>query len=340
MKLYILTPFPDIITYNNYMNIWFKMNDWTDAIKNNKLNIDVKYIYIDSKIDPNYEEDYLLVADILSQTTDYYEKNVCLFKKENRFVVVYECLLNSAHRLKFDYIIKNFSFIFQNSTKMTKKKNVFWIPCYNYFMKHEKYSNTKDKFCCVSPIYDLGFSAPFDPKRVERVKIIQQICQKDNRIHIYGPEKWKEIVPLNNFIGKLPNEEIVGIRGEFSLEEKIRNKCEILSQYKFVFVFENIFIDGFITEKLIEALYSDSIVIYYGPSNIKDMYHNLFNQGVINGHDYNIDEILSLMNNMNQEEYNERVCKIKSLRDRLNYENSSENIKNIVIGKVKEYIKK
>lgn len=338
MKLYILVPNSIIPTYNNYMNNWFKMNDWNDVIIKNNCNFEIEYLNQNSEINPNINEDYLLVTDILSGNKNYYEKIINLFKKENKFVMIYECFMHIGHRWKFEYATKNFNIIFQNSIKLTQKKNIFWIPCYNYFMKHPSYCNTKDKFCCVSPIFDLGFSAPLDNKRTERIGIIKEFCAKDNKIHVYGHKDWIKHISSENYIGKIPNEEDEGIRGVFNLEEKIINKCNLLSQYKFVLVFENLFVDGFVSEKLVESLYSDSVVIYYGPKNIKEMYRNLFTNGVINGHDYDTNQILYMMNYISDEEYENRVKKIRSIRNVLNYENSSENVKDIVINKIKDYI--
>lgn len=177
-------------------------------------------------------------------------------------------------------------------------------------------------------------------KRIERIEIIKKLCKNGKKIHVYGNGDWKEHIPSENYIGKIPNENESGLRGNFDLKEKIKNKCMLLSQYKFVLVFENLFVDGFVTEKLVESLYSDSVAVYYGPKNIKNMYHNLFIQGVINGHDYNCENSIKMMNNMDSIEYNNRVDKIQLTREKLNYDNSSENTKIYVISKIKEEINK
>lgn len=340
MVLYILTPHTYNTSYNNYMNNYFKLNNWTEAINKYNPNISIEYIFPEYKISPNINEDYLLVTDIQSkQFIKYYNDYVVLFKKENRFVMIYECLMHNIHIWKYKYITDNFNLIFQNSTKLSQKHNILWIPCYNFYMKHNFYNNTKDKFCCVSPIFNIGDSLD-DKKVLERVKIIKDFCNKDNRIHVYGTNKWKNEISPINFKGNIPNEGTSGITGNFNLEEKIKNKCELLSQYKFNLVFENLFIDGFVSEKLVESLFSNSIIIYYGPKNIKFLYPDLFDNGVINGHDYTVDEIVNIMNNMSNEEYKERIAIIQSLRDQLNWNNSSENIKNIVMDKIKQYINK
>ena len=335
---YILVPYIYDISYNNYMNNWFKMNNWEEALQKNMLNVTVTYIYPNTKINPDYNEDFLLVTDIqLQKIKQYYDDYIALFNKNKRFVVIYECLMHNVHTWKYKYVVENFNVIFQNSTKLTKKKNIFWIPCWNYYMKHDNYSDNKSNYCCVSPIFNIGRERN-DSKVLERVKLIKEFCDKDNRIHVYGTDKWKYEIPLGNFKGKIPGEESVGITGDFNLEEKIKNKCELLSQYKFNLVFENIFVDGFVSEKLVEALYSNSVIIYYGPKNIKDIYSDLFDEGVVNGHDHSVCDILEFMNNMTDNEYKNRVNKIKNLRDELNWNNSSENIKSIVMKKINEFM--
>lgn len=338
MKLYILTPYPGDTSYNNYMNNFFKLNNWDEFKIDN-----VEFIYINkSKIIPDIEKDYLLVCDIQNiNIIEYYDSHIQLFKKENRIVFIYECLMHLEHQWKINYVKDNFNIIFQNCTDLLDE-NIFWIPCWNLFIDSSKYTinNIKKKYCCVSPIFNLGLSLPLDRKRMERIKIIREYCENNRRIHVYGNEEWENYIPLINFVGGLPNEATNGMYGNQNLEEKILNKCRVLSNYKFILVFENIFVNGFITEKLIESLYTDSVVIYYGAPNIKKMdnYCDLFNEGIINGHDYNVNELLHIMSTMNNIEYENRIKNIRLIRDKLNYEGSSQNIKNIVVDAVKSII--
>jgi hypothetical protein len=313
MKLYILIPYEHDITYNNYMNNYFKMNDWKDSFYKNNINIEFEYILFGSKkiINPNFEEDLLLLTDIQIQPlTKYYNKFIRLFKKENRIVMIYECLLHNNHQWKINYIKDNFAFSFQNSS--FDNINSFWIPCYHYQIQHEDYSSNKTKFCCVNPIYRIGNNTN-DTGAKKRVLLIKKFCDKNKNIHVYGNKKWAKYISSTNFIGNLPNEEFAGTCGKFDLDFKVRNKCRVSSQYKFNLIFENLFVDYYVTEKLLESLYSNSVVIYYGPPNIEQLYPDLFEEGsgAINGHKYSVDQILRLMTNMNNDEYVLRVNKIK-----------------------------
>lgn len=343
MRLYFLIPYPLGTTYNNYMNNHFEFNNWDECKKYFSDIPNMEFIYIniaDPKliIDPDYENDYLLVCDIqVLNIKKYYEDYIHLFKKEKRFVFIYECLFHNIHQWKIDYVKSNFQIIFQNSNDLVSP-GIFWIPCCNLFIKHKNYNSEKNNSCVVSPIYDLGFSENLDEKRIERIKIIKEYCSKESSIHVYGSSGWKNHIPLINFMGNIPGENEPGTYGIINLEEKIISKCKLLSKYKFVLVFENLFVNGYVTEKLVESLFSNSVVIYYGPPDIKEMYPYLFNFGIINGHDHTVSEILSIMKKMDNTEYNKRVQTIKLYRNKLNYENSSKNLKNMVMKKIKEVI--
>ena len=334
MNLYILIPYKNDEIYDNYMNKNFKFDDF------DKYNTIYNIIYINGgNIVPNYNIDYLLVCDIQSlYIKSYYDKYMPLFKKEHKICFIYECLSHNCHNWKIKYIFDNFGLIFQNMSEFAKLKNVHWIPTCNLYIKHDKYNIKKTKFCAVSPIFDIGLHNPIDNKRIERVNIIKEYCDKNENIHIYGTNSWVQIVKSCNYIGKLPNEDNIGIVGKFDLKQKIINKCKVLSEYKFILVFENMFIDGYITEKFVESMYSDNIVIYYGPKNIKTMYPDLFNYGMINGHEYNVDNIIDIMNTMTDDEYNKRVDTIKKLRDNINFNNSSEIIKKNIMSTMINYI--
>lgn len=346
MKLYLLTPYPYDTSYNNYMNNYFKFNNWA-----NMLDDILECVYINtyqtegSLLQGNVpnKNDYLLVCDIQNiNIQKYYDDYIHLFEKDKRFVFLYECLMHDIHKWKIDYVKNNFKLIFQNCTDLVSlcKEHICWIPCWNLYIKHDNYNSKKKGFCVVSPIFDLGLKKPLDEKRTERLKLIREYCTYSSKIHVYGNQEFEEYIPLINFVGKLPNEETCGLYGSVNIEEKIINKCKLLSKYKFVLVFESLFVNGFVSEKLVESLYSNSVVIYYGPPNIEEIYPDLFKDCVFNGHKYNVKEIMQIMENMSEEEYEKRVNGAVKLRDDLNYNNSSENIKKIVAAKIKEEIKK
>lgn len=335
--LYILIPHPECKIYTNYMINYFKFHDFSTININNTA---IKYIQIDNdNIDIN-NDDYLLVADIRSFVNlSYYDNVIKKFNKKNRFVFIYESIMYKRHLWKKQYLLNNFELIFLNSSIIVESnKNIYWIPVPNLYIQHSNYSNKKDKFCVVSPIFDLGILGKRDLEREKRLYIIKDFCDKMDNIDVYGSDQWLKIISKKNYVGLLPNENESGMNAKSFIDEKIKNKINTLSTYKFILVFENLFTDGYITEKLVESLYSSSVIIYYGPLNIKTIYNDLFDMCVINGHDYTIDQLINIMNNMTEIEYNLRINKMITIRDMLNINNNSENIKKFIISKITNYI--
>ena len=51
----------------------------------------------------------------------------------------------------------------------------------------------------------------------------------------------------------------------------VNSKLETMSQYDFALCFENMIMDGYITEKIFDCFYSGTIPIYWGPKNIESL---------------------------------------------------------------------
>jgi hypothetical protein len=341
INLYHLLPDPSDRVYTKMMRNYFKWHDFTDIMHNKNVN----YIQIESSNNLNItENDYIIVSDIRTNPqhdTKYYENNIKLFNKDKRIIFLYESIIHNSHKWKYEFVIKNFKYIFTNAQKIAKKyESVYWIPTCNLQIEHPTYNTEKTKFCMVSPIFDLGLYAYKNGELPPRVKIIKDLCEKNDNIHVYGNEQWKNLVSSKNFIGKLPGEDNAGIYTQMDFSDKIKNKCQTMSDYKFVLVFENLFSDGYVTEKLVESLFSNNVVIYYGSTNIETIYPDLFDMGVINGHKYSLDEIIDLMNNMTDDEYYIRVKNISSFKNDLMIQNSSENVKKFVVDTVLSIIDK
>lgn len=71
--------------------------------------------------------------------------------------------------------------------------------------------------------------------------------------------------------------------------------------------------DGYITEKIIDALMCGSLPIYFGPKNVKKYLPELFTDAVVNGFDFTIDKLLLKLKTMTDKEYNDRIKKINNL---------------------------
>ena len=107
-----------------------------------------------------------------------------------------------------------------------------------------------------------------------------------------------------NFFHKLNNVKKVDSGGLTlnNIGERIYDKMEFISQYKFVLSFENESSHGYLTEKLVDGLLSGGIPLYWGDPSV----HNVFNEKrFLNLDNYPseekfIDEILNIANNKNK----------------------------------------
>ena len=93
------------------------------------------------------------------------------------------------------------------------------------------------------------------------------------------------------------------------------SKLELYKGYKFVIISENYFTDGYISEKLVDCLYLLCVPVYFGIPNIELIFPKLFDNGVINGFNFDsLKDLVKFLNEMSDEEYNKRIEVIKRER--------------------------
>jgi len=90
---------------------------------------------------------------------------------------------------------------------------------------------------------------------------------------------------------------------------KIEDKIEILRNYKFALCFENAVMEGYITEKIFDALMAGCVPIYYGAPDIKNyLPENIF----IDFRDFkNFPELEDYLFSIDEKKYNEYLENIK-----------------------------
>ena len=108
----------------------------------------------------------------------------------------------------------------------------------------------------------------------------------------------------------------------------------IYKDYKFVIAMENKRVDGYVTEKILNAFYSGAIPIYWGSSNINDFFNK---NAFINVSDYNsFDECINYILSMdeltikqmqNEPIYNTENEIINLLNDEYNLKNENKTLK-------------
>ncbi len=101
----------------------------------------------------------------------------------------------------------------------------------------------------LSTVLSAKYSDPGHIKRVDFVKFLDTL--ENMTVHVYGNNKWE----YKNYKGSPPP----------------YCKEEALFPYKYTFNMENHCIDNYYTEKLIDAILSESLCFYSGPFNIRDL---------------------------------------------------------------------
>ena len=216
---------------------------------------------------------------------------------------------------KHDIIIKNFSNIFTCQYNICNSSKIIWIPGYNFLFDFNKFNNLenynfirndinlKRKLVCSSPI-----SSSFSEIRE---KIVIDFVSNGLNIEIYGKNPILNTCCKNNVISSFDKK----FKGNYGFLSK--DKANIFSNYKFIIVIENNFVSGCFSEKLIDCFLSLSVPIYFGALNAEYFFPDLFNNAVINGLNFNnTNEIIELIKNMSDDEYNLRIENIKKLRNK------------------------
>lgn len=142
----------------------------------------------------------------------------------------------------------------------------------------------------LSTIYRTNIKFLYN-KRIEFLKWFSQ--KYPDKINVYG-NGWSE-------------KEIYNI--DFVYKGRANDKEEVVSNYKFCLCFENAVFPGYVTEKIFDAMLSDSIPVYCGAKDVnKFIPDNCF----ININDFqSYEEVYRFLIDMNEEKYNEYLLNIK-----------------------------
>lgn len=120
-----------------------------------------------------------------------------------------------------------------------------WHFSWNYDMiLNESPSHKEDK---ISTVLSAKYNDPGQMKRIDFVKYIEN----DIEIDVYGDNKWQ----YKNYKGSLP----------------YHHKDMALIHYKYTFNAENHNINNYVTEKLYDAILSETLCFYNGAPNVREM---------------------------------------------------------------------
>lgn len=213
--------------------------------------------------------------DILFHSVDYFnERNYLKYKSPKTKKVFYTGENQPAN---FDH--SDFSFTFENNGDDRNYRLPLWALHLNWFNvplnenRDQSYLHSIEKFLKkdLSNLENKKWFCSFvatQPKG-KRVTFVPQLMSK-KYVHCGGG--------LYNNIGGL-------LDGRGDQE----NKINFLNFFKFNISFENTSNDGYITEKIIQPMFTNTIPIYWGA---KDVIKDFNSKSFINAHDFNSDEDL------------------------------------------------
>lgn len=235
-------------------------------------------IKLDFKIPTVFSHDFMFTSkDVLNR----FEKKIGLiFESQSIIPYVYE---------KLDSVIPNFDIVFTHSSRLLNKfPNTRWIPGGGIWIGGQ----VNEKL--------LGGSG--------------------GEIKVYDKTKLCSIVSSNKKMCKLHEFRILAAnlakmtRPEIDIFGTIDGKwvpiIDSLKDYRFSIVVENRIDEGYFTEKILNCFATGTIPIYFGATFINDYFNG---DGIINFS--SAEELIDIINNISEEEYNKRLYAVKQNLD-------------------------
>lgn len=233
---------------------------WSNFDKNDNLFTNILREWFDVQITDNPD---FVIASVLCKPYEYTK---------------YDCvrILFTGEPLSADFNIFDYAITFDNLTCLDKDGNNrhFRYPLclYNYKRAKENsggltYEEAKKEL--AEKKYFCNFLYGHRSAYGEREQIFSLL------------EKYKRVESAGSFMNNMPDGHIVPYSEE---------KMKFLKQCKFTIAFESISHPGFITEKIINPFYSNSIPIYYGNPFCENEFNS---KAIINCHEYaNFEEVV------------------------------------------------
>ena len=226
--------------------------------------------------------DFLYANEDVNIAGDYYsfglfhnldsllkKKNVCL-----KAFVVFEPPVVAPSLYKYLPILtEHFEAVYVHNTvgdgyslqgvNEHKLKKLYWPQPYNNVI--ENYWNRENRLNRIVVINGNHKPASYKGELYsKRIEVMAQL-NKENWVDLYGRDwdKWWSRVSLWLPYWKNRSELMSIYKGACS------SKLEILSQYNFSLCFENMAMEGYITEKIFDGFYAGTVPIYLGAKDIQ-----------------------------------------------------------------------
>ena len=284
----------------------------------NQKNISVSNLNLVKNIN---DLDLLIVSDFpgLKNQSSLLKKGMLCKRKiliiEENPTVMPETWSNVAHNL-FDYILTMYDDKIDN--KKYFKFNFPSISIHKNLFPLIKKINFKDKkFSCMISWNKIYKKKSNTELKIKIIKWFESNYPK--YFDLYGPNWDEKVFSYRNLITKYFNGSYFKIlrktlgthypswKGQINAEDKKK----IINQYKFIFVIENSSeYSGYITDKIFETFFSESIPIYLGSNNIDN---HIPDNCFINLKNFkNFDELYNFLNSIDEEKYNNYLYNIRN----------------------------
>jgi len=267
------------------------------------------YQNIDIKYDNTDDCDFIILSFFI-----YHEP---LWNKQNK---KYICFSGEPRNINI-FPTTNYSKRLYLTTAYNLMNNHLYIPYVLYsphLYKNRKYENSDRK-------YLLAYCN--SNKINEREQIFNLFVEKtNNTCHSFG-----------SCHGKYPDTKQNRIDGGWGGDQLI----DTYKDYKFVIAMENVCMDGYVTEKILNAFYSGAIPIYWGSSNVTDFFNK---KAFINVNDFKtfeecVDYVIGMDDQMIREMVDEPIyVQNNELINLMNDLIPNNETLNIYLNKLKDFI--
>lgn len=286
---------------NQKHGIYVNCKNSADAMKMFPLKVLKKNFNINLVGSPDSAE---VIIDFIER-----KENILLRRKDKKFLII------AGDNLKFKKNLFSLIESFFGKTPFKEKKykimdfldkiipkNIAKIPIISFFNNYDKLlldkfrenkiylittNKIKRKNSISIPLFIQNYSNRLNKLRDKRIPTIKDLSKKKFCAFIVSSNSSRERVDFFKKLSKYKRIDsygkVMNNMGDIIQDQDWKYNPKIFENYKFVICFENSFAEDYITEKLLNVMFANSIPIYRGAPNTKDYFNT---KSFINFDDY------------------------------------------------------
>ena len=155
-----------------------------------------------------------------------------------------------------------------------------YAQCYGRFYELAKKDRCYTKDILNEKVYFANFIASHESEYNLRGDFFKKLCE------------YKRVESPGSYLNNMPNGERVNWQ--------TGSKAELQKKCKFTLCFESTKHEGFVTEKIVDAFYADTIPVYYGSDTVKEVFNE---KAFINVADYpSFDAVIEKIKELDQDD--------------------------------------